>query len=225
VAQGISEVLTYAVGVSISFLSIVAVILMLLSPRARVNGPALLAGWVVALSVVSIVAYVVLHQANAATSASTVDAISWGRVVFGALLLLVAARDWLNRPTPGAGSEMPRSMANVDTLSSGSAFGLGVRQAIVNPKNLILTVAVSAALAELGLPKSDAAVSLMLFVIVGSLTIAGPVMYYFVGGERAKAELDSLKDWLTVHNAAVAVVLLVVFGVDLIAWGLPLLTS
>ena len=78
-AQGISEVLTYAVGVSISFLSIVAVILMLFSQRARVNGLAFLVGWVVALCVVSIVAYLVFKQADASTSANTVDAISWGR--------------------------------------------------------------------------------------------------------------------------------------------------
>ena len=37
--QGISEVLTWAVGVAISPVPIIAVILMLFSPRARVNGP------------------------------------------------------------------------------------------------------------------------------------------------------------------------------------------
>jgi hypothetical protein len=38
--------------------------------------------------------------------------------------------------------------------------------------------------------------------VVASLTIAGPVIYYLVGGAHAKAELDSLKSWLAVHNAA-----------------------
>ena len=116
-------------------------------------------------------------------------------------------------------------MARVDTLSPGRSFGHGALLVSLSPKNLILTVAVAAALAELGLSRSKAAVSLIVFVIVGSFTIAAPVVYYFVGGERAKAQLDSPEDWLTMHNAAVAVVLLVVFGVDLIAWGLPLLTS
>ena len=37
--QGISEVLTFAVGVAISPVPIIAVILMLVSARARVNGP------------------------------------------------------------------------------------------------------------------------------------------------------------------------------------------
>jgi hypothetical protein len=42
--QGIAEVLTYAIAVDISLLSIIAVILMLFSPRARVNGPAFVVG-------------------------------------------------------------------------------------------------------------------------------------------------------------------------------------
>ena len=72
---------------------------------------------------------------------------------------------------------------------------------------------------------SDAVVSLIVFVVVGSLTIAGPVLYYFLGGERAKAELDSLKGWLAMHNAVVMAVLFLVFGIDLIAKGLPSHTS
>ena len=99
--QGIGEVLTYAVAVAISLLSIIAVILMLMSSRAKVNGPAFLFGWIVALSVVSGVAYVVSNQSDAATSTSTSDSISWGKIVLGILLLLLAARE-LAEP-PGAG--------------------------------------------------------------------------------------------------------------------------
>jgi hypothetical protein len=34
-----------------------------------------------------------------------------------------------------------------------------------------------------------------------------------------------MKSWLTIHNAAVVAVLFLVFGVDLIAKGIPPLTS
>jgi hypothetical protein len=44
VAQGIGEVLTFAIGVAISPVPIIAVILMLFSGRAKVNGPMFLAG-------------------------------------------------------------------------------------------------------------------------------------------------------------------------------------
>ena len=42
--SGISEVLPFAIGVAISPIPIIAVILMLFSNRAKVNGPAFLLG-------------------------------------------------------------------------------------------------------------------------------------------------------------------------------------
>jgi tellurite resistance protein TehA-like permease len=99
---GISEVLTYAVGVAITVSAIIAVILMLFSRRARVNGPLFLLGWVVALCTVSGVIYAISDQSNASTSSSASDTISWLKIVFGVLFLLLALRQYRNRPAPGA---------------------------------------------------------------------------------------------------------------------------
>jgi hypothetical protein len=222
--QGIAAVLTFAVGVAISPVPIIAVILMLFSARARVNGPAFLAGWVMALAVVSTVVYVIADQSNAATSSSSSDTISWGKIVLGALFLLLAARQWRTRPAPGVEPAMPKWMAGIDAFTPAKAVGFGVLLAGVNPKNLILTIGAAAGLAQLGLSNGDVVVSLIVFVVLGSLTIAGPVVYYLLGGDKAKAELDELKGWLAFHNAAVMAVLFLVFGVDLIAKGIPPLT-
>jgi hypothetical protein len=221
---GISEVLTFAVAVAISPLAIIAVILMLFSARARVNGPAFLLGWVVALAAVSTIVYVVSHDGNVATSSTASDSVSWGKIVLGVGLLLLARRNWRNRPAPGAEPSMPKWMARVDSLSPWQAAGLGVVLAVVNPKNLILTLGSAAGLAQLGLSTSDAIVATVVFVLLGSVTIGGPVLYALVGGERARSSLDSAKAWLGEHNAAVMAALFLVFGVDLIAKGLPPLT-
>jgi hypothetical protein len=97
--QGVGEVLTFAIGVAISPVPIIAVILMLFSQRARVNGPVFLAGWVLALAVVCTVAYVIADEGDASTSSSASDAISWGKIVLGVLLLLLAGRAALH-PAP-----------------------------------------------------------------------------------------------------------------------------
>ena len=67
----------------------------------------------------------------------------------------------------------------------------------------------------------EAVGSLIVFVVVASISIAAPVIYYLVGGAGAKARLDEMKDWLVLHNDAVMAVLLLVFGAKLIADGLP----
>ncbi len=222
--EGISEILTFAVGVAISPVPIIAVTLMLFSQRARVNGPVFLVGWVVALAIVSGVVYALADQGDAATDSTTSDAIAWGKIVFGVLFLLLAVRNWRHRPAPGVQPEMPKWMAGIDALKPGKALGLGLLLAGVNPKNLMLAAATGAGLAQLGLSTGDAVGSLIVFVAIGSLTIAGPVVYYLLGGDQAKARLDEMKDWLAVHNDAVMAVLFLVFGVNLIAKGLPPLT-
>ena len=112
----------------------------------------------------------------------------------------------------------------IDALTPAKALGLGLLLAGVNPKNLMLSVAAGAGLAQLGLSTSDALVSLIVFVVMGSLTIAGPVAYYLVGGDDAKARLNEMKDWLAIHNNAVMAVVFLIFGAELIAKGLPPLT-
>jgi threonine/homoserine/homoserine lactone efflux protein len=221
---GISEILVYAVGVAISPVPIIAVTLMLFSHRARVNGPVFLVGWLVALAAVSGVAYVLADQGNASTSSSTSDAIAWGKIVLGVLLLLLALRNWRSRPKPGGEPEMPKWMAGIDSLSPVKALALGLLLAGVNPKNLVLALAAGTGLATLGLSTGDAVGSLVVFVVIGSVTIAAPVVYYLLGGEQAKGRLDEMKTWLAAHNDAVMAVLFLVFGADLIAKGLPPLT-
>lgn len=223
--QGISEVLTFAIGVAISPVPIIAVILMLFSDRARVNGPAFLLGWIVALAAVSTVVYVLAHDGSVATSTTASDSVSWGKIALGLLLLSFARRNWRKRPRPGDQPEMPKWLATVESLSPVKAVGLAVVLAAVNPKNLILTLGAAAGLAQLGLSNSDAIVSIAVFVALGSLTILGPVLYSLFGGAHARTTLDSAKEWLTAHNAAVLAVLFMVFGVDMIAKGLPPLTS
>lgn len=142
--KGISEVLTFAIGVAISPVPIIAVILMLFSRRARVNGPLFLLGWVLALAVVSGVVYVVAQASNPTTSSSANDTISWGKIALGVLFLLLAARQWRSRPVSGTEPEMPKWMAGVDALTPAKALGLGLLLAGVNPKNLILSVGAAA---------------------------------------------------------------------------------
>ena len=50
--EAIGQSLPLAVGVALSPVPIIAVVLMLTTPRARVNGPAFVLGWLVGLGIV-----------------------------------------------------------------------------------------------------------------------------------------------------------------------------
>ncbi len=222
IGHGIGEVLTFAVGVAISPLPIIAVILTLFSRQARRNGPAFLAGWVGALAVISGVVYAIAATANASSHTTTSDTVSSLKIGLGVVLLALAARRWRTRPAPGAQPARPRWMDRIDSLAPGQAAGLGALLVAANPKNLILTIGGAAGLAQLGLSTGDVVVALIVFVVVASVTITGSVVDDRRGGARAADALDRLKTWLGVNNATVIAVLLLVFGVDLIAEGLAI---
>ena len=219
--QGIAQVLTYAVGVAISPVPIIAIVLMLFTARARENASAFVVGWALALAAVSGVAYAVSDAGDAATETTASDTVSWAQIAFGAIFLLLAARAWRDRPTPGAEPELPAWMAGIESFTAAKAFGLAVLLVAVNPKNLLLSLGAGSSLAQLGVSTSQAVASLLVFVVLASSTIAGPVVYYLVRGKRAEQQLDAVKGWLVLHNGAVMTVLFVVLGADLISKGLP----
>src|SRR5947199_5218027 len=111
-------------------------------------------------------------------------------------------------------------MAGIDAMTPPKALALGALLGGVNPKNLILAAAAGAGLAQLGLSSSDTTISLIVFVVLASITIAGPVAYYLLGGDSAKGRLDEMRQWLTLHNDAVMAALFLVFAAKLIADGL-----
>jgi len=106
---------------------------------------------------------------------------------------------------------MPKWMASIDTLSP---KGLGIRGVdgrreseepaadgcrCAGPRAARLSI-------------TDAAVSMIVFVVVASLTIANPGALLPPRRGRRVGHLESLKGWLAIHNAAVTTVLFVVFG-------------
>ena len=168
--QGIAQVLIYAVGVAISPVPIIAIVLMLFTVRARVNASAFVIGWVLALAVVSGVAYVAADVGDAATETVASDTVSWAQIAFGVLFLLLAARAWRNRPKPGAEAELPGWMAGIEGFTAVKAFGLAVLLVAVNPKNLLLSLGAGSSLAQLGVSTTQAVVSLLVFVVLASAT-------------------------------------------------------
>jgi threonine/homoserine/homoserine lactone efflux protein len=225
IGPSIANVLPLAVGVLVSPLPIIAVILMLLSPRARSNGPAFLIGWIVGLSVVSAVVYAISDGANVSGNSSASDSTSVLKMVLGASLVLMGYRHWKDRPREGAVASPPKWMAAIDRVTPARAFALAFGLSAVNPKNLILTVGAATTVAQAGLSTGDAVVVLVVFVVVASLSILAPVVIDFAAGDRAQRVLDSWKVWLEENNATVMAVLLFVIGVDLFAKGLGPVTS
>jgi threonine/homoserine/homoserine lactone efflux protein len=224
VGTAIGGILPAALGVALSPVPIIAVILMLGTPRAKSNGLAFAIGWVVGLVVVNVIVVLLASGSDNPDSgaATTVDVI---KLVLGLLFLVMAAVQWRKRPRPGVEPVMPSWMSAIDNFNALTSLGLGALLSAVNPKNLALTLAAAASIAQAGLTGGQTTISIAIFVIIGSVTVAGPVLFYLVAPAKAAGPLTSIKQFMSDHNAVIMMVVLLILGAKMLGEGIAGLTN
>ena len=97
-----------AVGIALSPVPIIAVMLMLTTARARVNGPAFVVGWPLGLGIIGVVVLAIAGSAAVSSSGAPATWVSWLEIVLGVLLLLVAVRQFRGRPRCQEQPPMPK---------------------------------------------------------------------------------------------------------------------
>ena len=86
-------------------------------------------------------------------------------------------------------------------------------------------MAAAATIAKAGLDGAETAIAVAVFVVIGSLTVVGPVLYYLIAGDRAAGPLAEIKGFMSDHNAVIMMILLLVLGIKLIGNGIAGLTD
>jgi threonine/homoserine/homoserine lactone efflux protein len=189
---------------------------MLVTPRGRSNGPLFVLGWVLGLAIVGTI---VLSIAGGADASTDTGPATWVDVLFlilGLLLVGIAATQWRKRPHGDEEPPTPQWMGALDQFTPAKAGGAGVVLSALNPKNLLLTVAGAAAIAQTGIPTGQQTASYAIFVVIASVGVAAPVVIYFAMGERSQDILAKLKTWLAHNNAVIMSVLMLIIGFKLI---------
>ena len=218
--QAVGDVLPLAIAAAISPFPIIGVVLMLVTPRARLNSLMFVIGWLAGFAVVGAVGLTVLGAAGAGDNGTPSTGANIFEIVLGALLLLFAVRQWRKRPTPGEEQVMPKWMSAVDHFSPRQAATLGVGLAAVNPKNLILTLAAATSIAATNLPGTDQVIAFVIYALIATLGVGAPVVVYLTMGKRAGRILDDLKTWLAHNNAAIMAVIFAVIGAKVLGQGI-----
>jgi threonine/homoserine/homoserine lactone efflux protein len=216
----IGDILTLALGVAISPIPIIAAILMLLSPKARVTGTGFLVGWVLGI-VVAVTVFTLLSSILPAEEEDASQPIKGViQLVLGALLLLLAVRQWRGRPKAGEEPAMPQWMQAIDTITFPKALGLGFLLSAVNPKNLLLAASAGVTIGAAGLDAGSIVVVIAVFTLIAASTVLVPVVGYLLAADKLRGPLDALRGWLAKENAVIMAVLLLVIGVAIIGKGI-----
>lgn len=214
--QAIGSVLSLALGVALSPIPIVAVVLMLATPRGKVNGPAFVVGWIAGLAIVGAIVLLLAGGIGAGSSGEPKTWVSVLKVVLGAGLLLVAVREWRGRPHGEAEPELPGWMKTIDTFTPLKAAGLGAALAGPNPKNLLLTIAAGAAIAQADISAGQQVVVFAIFALIATLGPGIPLAIDYSLGDRSADVLSKLRTWMVRNNQAIMSVLCLVIAAKLI---------
>ena len=214
--EAIGQLLPFAVGVAISPTPIIAMILMLITPRARVNGIVFVIGWVAGVGVAGAVCLALASPTDATDGGEPADWVSWLKLGLGVLLLLVVVKEWRARPAPGTEAPLPKWIGMLDGITAPKAGALAFALSALNPKNLLFIIGGAAAVVGTGISTGDQVIAWIVFALIATIGVAAPLVIYFAMGDRAVKVLDGLKAWLGHNNTAVMAVLCLIIAVKLI---------
>ena len=215
-ADAIGEILPLAVGVALSPVPIIAVVLLLATPRGRMTGGAFAAGWLMGSAALGALCLLVAGQADATEGREPSDWTGVLKLALGMLLIALAVRQWRGRSEEVGDQKMPGWMTRLDAFTAPRAFALAAAASSLNPKNLGLTIGAAVTIAETGLDPGDQAAAMAVFTGLASLGVVGPIVAYLALGERASGVLDALKSWMLRYYPAIVSMLLLVLGVTLL---------
>ena len=205
-----------AVAVAIFPVPIIAVVLLVGSDGGRAKGLAFVVAWCLGLAAVAAIVLVFAGVADASEAGEPATWVNLLLLGLGLLVLALAVKQWRGRPRAGEETPAPRWMRTVDDLTVAKAAGAGFALSALNPKNVLLTVAAAAEIAEVGLSAGQRIAVVSAFVVIASAGVMTPLVVSVALGDRSRELLDGLRGWMARNNAVIMSVLFLLIGAKLI---------
>ena len=215
-----TELLPLAAVIAISPVPILAVIMMLLTDRARANPLAFLAGWICILIVLVTGALLSGVDSVSTTPSKTVAVVF---VVVAVGLIALAIHEWRRRPRKGEPQRIEPWTKFLHTVTPPRAFALGVGLVIVAVKDLLSALQAGALIDDASFSLGQQIVAVVFFVLVSSLLIIIPIAVAAAFGERALPTLHRWRHWLERHGRLVLACLFALIALLLLLQGLSVL--
>jgi len=214
--------LPLGVGVAFSSVPIMAMIVILLSPRGQVSGITYLVGYGVGLAVVTVGFTAGIRALPEGDAQPSSFWIGIAEIVIGASFVIFAVLSFVRtrRRLRGAAIvRMPAWLRRAGELGPVSSFAVGL-VLNVRPKALVIATAAALALNSAELTPVAWAVDTAIYLVIGLSTVAAPVIVVWRSGERARAVLERARDWLEHNSYIVTSIVVIMVGVVLIGDGL-----
>jgi threonine/homoserine/homoserine lactone efflux protein len=195
-------------------------ILILASENGVRKGATFIFGWLLSLAVV--IAATILVTGNKPPAPSTAPSLAAlaVKILIGAVLLVIAVRQWRRMGQPKKPKKTPKWQTGIDNMSPWFAMGLGP---LTQPWGLV--AAGVATIIEAKLSSWENYVAIFLFCIVATGTYLALEIYAGFRPAQSQAFLARLRAWIDTHTDQVIIVVSLVLGFWLIGKSVYLVVS
>ncbi len=211
-----TSLLPHAVAVALSPLPIAALVLLLLSKKAKLNSLLFLFGWMLAV-IINVGAFMIIFNKPLNTDASKPEYVVLLNLFLGIVLVGLAVKEWTMRPKPGVLPKKPEWMNAIENMSPFMAFLIAFGLVTINAKNTIIDVSSGVMIGQNSSSLHEAIIALIIYTFIASFTIILPVFGFFILGDKINGKLEDLKSWFLYHNASILFILFLILGLNLIA--------
>jgi threonine/homoserine/homoserine lactone efflux protein len=224
-AEALGFMLPAAFAAILLSLPAILVVILLLEPGRDATTPRVFAlGFLLSFVVVG---GVFLLAADAITPDDYDDRSTWVSVlllVIGLALFGLAGKKFVGRPKPGDPPKETAISKAVASLTPIKAFPMGFVLGGLNPKFLAVIASLAAELILTGASLGGQMLVMVVFAVIGSLGVIGPLMAIRIAGDGATAALGKVSDLLNQWTWLIMALILAYFGVKLVGDALRALT-
>ena len=202
--------LPLALGIAAAPWAIIALMILLLTPRALSNAYAFLAGWFLGLILVGIF---ILSSPGLMTDTGEPSVLmGWVRLGMAAVFLVFSLLLFRKIPKRRDRKTVPKWIEKVDTFGFLQASIIGFLMSTLNFKNSSMLVVGAAFIARQGLNFSQELLALVLFCLIASIGLMVPFTIFLLFRKDAERIFGDLKIWILKNRVLVLLVILLVFG-------------
>lgn len=196
-------------------LPIVAVLVILLTRRARVGSLVFATSWVLGVGCAIGLAIVFAGGIKPPRYGTDLPSEALATMLFGVGLVAAGWTARRGRQRSKDPAAAPRWVGAVDNLSPVGGALVAFSNALTSPKNLALAIAAGAYIQSATLLPREETLAALLYVVVASVLVVTPVVVYFVAGESAQPMLARWKAYVTARAAVIMELTLFVLGIGL----------
>ena len=207
-----------AMAITLSPGPILAIVVLLMTKKAKVNGLLFLLGWFIGIQIIA--SAIIFMPGVIADHGGMSDHTGTAKIILGTVLLVLILPIYLKKKKEGDKVRVPAVFNKLDGFGPVKIFIIGFVFSAVSVKNIALSASGAAHIHTTSLiDYFETLLAVFYFSIIASLTILIPIILYLSSPEKVMVELLKLRNWLVKHHWDLVMIMLFVAGVLLIGIG------